>query len=523
MRIAAKIVLAQVALVLAAGAVAAVMLTTVRGSKSVMREISDSYEQTLTVQTIAQMADKYAEQIAELIILGLDPTEAEAARDTLLATIGKMEAQVEDEIAELQEIGDIDEIAEENQELERMRSLRGAVVRLEEARLRLMGALGGGNRALAVEIYSNEIEEGLGAVLDRLAEESVARERLEVTAALAQSRASASRLLWIAGFLALAALVGAAVLSMFLHRSVLRPIGRLSEGVRAVTAGDLATSVGDNRRDEFGEVGRGFDHMAARIAAQRNALIDARQDLERQVAERTEALSEALRHLEVQSEQRSRFLADISHELRTPLTVLRGRAEVALADSQTDADGMRQVLKRIVHTSNHLGRLVEDLLFLARSEAGVIPIERGPVVLQDVLADALLDSRELASRKQIFLLPRQPAEPLIVEGDGDRLRQALLIPLDNAVEAAPEGSTVSVTLERTDDTAIMAVADEGPGFSEEEIAIPARRFRKGRGRGTGLGLSIASWIMEGHGGALRIANGTDGGAVVRLELPVVKS
>ncbi|SIT08936.1 His Kinase A (phospho-acceptor) domain-containing protein [Roseivivax lentus] len=517
MRFTTKIAIAQAVLVLVAGAVAVLILTTLRTNQSVMREISDSYEQTLTVKGIEQMADNYSEQIAEHVILGPESEQAEKARDELLGVIETMERQVAAEIEELREVDDLEEIAEEQLELDRMTGLREAVLRLEEARLRLVHALQQGETARAIEIYSGEIEEVLDVTLDRLTEDSVAREQLEVREALADSQEAMHRLRWIAAGLGLASVLVAAGLSHFLNRSVLRPVARLGDGVAAVSGGDLDHRITVNRKDEFGDLAKGFNRMTAEIDTQRGALIAARNNLKREVDERTQELRDALRDLERQSKQRSRFLADISHELRTPLTVLRGRAEVALRDPETDQTAMRTVIERTVGTATKLGRLVEDLLFLARSEAGVIPIERGPVVLQDVLADTLLDSRELARSKRIALLPRQPAVPIEVTGDADRLRQALLILLDNAVEAAPEASTIQVTLSR-DDATVIEVADEGPGFSEDEIAEPSVRFRKGRSRGTGLGLSIAAWIMEGHGGSLSVSNGSGGGGVVRLVL-----
>ncbi|WP_147108063.1 HAMP domain-containing sensor histidine kinase [Tateyamaria sp. syn59] len=523
MRVTTKIAIAQTALILTAGAVVTVMLMTLRSNQTVMQEIINSYEQSLTVKTIAQMADNYSEQIAEHVILGPESEEAAAAHDVLMETISAMERKILGEFQDLTRSGNQQEAAYVQLELDRMKGLREAVTRLEDARSRMVSSLYQDNTARAVAIYAEEIEDGFDVALDQLTEESVVREQVQVRDALLDSQVAAARIRWIVVFLALSAVSGALVLSAFLHKSILQPIARLDAAVRAVSAGNLEARIGDNRRDELGDVGRGFDNMTAKVSAQRGALVAARDSLERQVAERTEALTTALQDLELQSEQRSRFLADISHELRTPLTVLRGRAEVALADPGSDADTMRTVLERIVRTSNHLGRLVDDLLFLARSEAGVISIEKGPVVLQDVLADILLDCRQLARGKGITLMPSQPDALLTIEGDADRLRQAVLIALDNAVAAAPSGSTVWVTLMRAGNHAVLEVADEGPGFSDSEIAEPARRFRKGQGRGNGLGLSIADWIMAGHDGHLRLSNAKDGGAVVRLELPLSKS
>jgi signal transduction histidine kinase len=383
----------------------------------------------------------------------------------------------------------------------------------------MLAALRAGREQEAADIFASTIESGLDTLLDRLTADAVARERREVVQALADTDDAASQLRVVALTLAGGAFAAAAALSVFLHRSVLRPVERLAAGAEAVTAGDLSHRVPARRRDELGDLARAFNRMTAEIEDQRSALNAANEGLEREVVSRTAELRDAVGELEAQSEARSRFLADISHELRTPLTVIRGKAEVALHDPRTDAEGARAALERIATKAAQMGRLVDDLLFLARSEAGTIPMRRAPVVLQEVLADVLMDSRDLSERKGIQFVTGQPDEPVIVAGDGDRLRQAVLIPLDNAVQTAPRGSMIRVTLRRSGDIARIVVEDEGAGFDPELLGRAPRRFQHGRAGGTGLGLSIARWIMEGHGGALRLGNGPDGGAVVSLELP----
>src|SRR5690606_36439474 len=130
----------------------------------------------------------------------------------------------------------------------------------------------------------------------------------------------------------------------------------------------------------------------------------------------------------------------------TPLTILRGQAEVALRATGDDPQRLRETLGLVVGKAEQMGRLVEDLLFLARTEAGAIAVERVPVVLQDVIADVLLDSQGLARREGVTISPRQPAEPVVVHGDASRLRQAIMIPLDNALKVAPPGTPVRLVL-----------------------------------------------------------------------------
>lgn len=222
---------------------------------------------------------------------------------------------------------------------------------------------------------------------------------------------------------------------------------------------------------------------ARKVAAARAALLDVRDGLEREVAARAEELSRAVEALEARSAGRARFPADISREPRAPLTVLRGRAEVTLHDPAADAPAMRAAPERIVGEA-------EDPLFLARGGAGAVPIRRDRVVLRDVPADALLDARDLAGPEAVRPSPREPAEPLVATGDADRRRQAVLIPIDDAVRAAPAGGVIRVAPGR----------DGGPGFVAEEIEDALRRFHRGRTGGVaGLGMSIAL----DHGGPPR--------------------
>jgi signal transduction histidine kinase len=182
----------------------------------------------------------------------------------------------------------------------------------------------------------------------------------------------------------------------------------------------------------------------------------------------------------------------------------------------------------VVRKAGEIGRLVDDLLFLARSDAGAINVQLDDVVLQDVIADVLLDSQGLSRRGGITISPRQSAEPIRVRGDAGRLRQALLIALDNAIKFAPTGSTVEIDLQRRAGRALVTVRDFGPGFTPDEQASAFERFYRGRapggrsGRGAGLGLAIARWIMDKHNGTIEIASAPGKGAAVEIGLPLEK-
>lgn len=318
-----------------------------------------------------------------------------------------------------------------------------------------------------------------------------------------------------------------------LNRSVLRPVTTLADAADAVGRGDLSYIVAARTSDELGNLAQRFNHMTRQIREQRDALHRTNETLERQVAERTqellarseelEALNTRLRDIDA---KRAQFFADISHELRTPLTVLRGQAEVALRRCDGTPAQTRETLEGVVRKVAQMGRLVEDMLFLARSEHGSVEMDMKPMVLQEMMGDVLLDSQTLARRKDIVLSPYQPFDPILVCGDAGRLRQAVVIVLDNAIKFSPAKSTVAISLSSKDEHAILRISDHGPGFSRSDAELAFLRFYRGNAgrdgikQGAGLGLAIAKWIVDGHGGTIGIEDSKGGGATVIIRLPL---
>ncbi len=524
-----KIALNQGMLVLIAVGASVATIGMLRLNDGAARELRDSYDQTLTIKTMLAAANDYAEQIAELFVFEDDTEEVFAARDRLLGAVSDMETAVSKELLALRDEGDLDEIAEEQIELDRMAEIRGIVTSLETSRERIAEALASGRRAEAQEIYFTEVENRFDDALGRLLDEGIVREQAEVIETIGAIDTLGARLRIVSFVLVGLTLLTATVLSVFLFRGVLRPVAALSRGTEAVAQGDLSHRVEVASDDELGRLADRFNDMAEKVHSQRAALLEAKAGLEDEVAARTAELRDVADQQADLAEKRARVLADLSHELRTPLTVVRGKAEVTLRDPDAGAPEMRAALERIDAKAQQMSRLVDDMMFVARSEAGAIPIKRAPLVLQDVLADVLLDTHELSRRKDIAILPHQPAEPVRVSGDADRLRQAVLIPLDNAIRIAPGGSSVRVTLEVEDRHAVVSVSDEGPGFAAQEAERAFARFWRGdksaggRGRGSGLGLSIARWILDRHEGDISLENHKKGGATVRLVLPLLQA
>ena len=223
-----------------------------------------------------------------------------------------------------------------------------------------------------------------------------------------------------------------------------------------------------------------------------------------------------------------RFMADAAHELRTPLTVVRARAEVALQRPRA-VDDYVTTLRGIERETTRFGRLVEDLLTLARADAGERPIERQRVYLDDVVLDAAEAARAIADRKSVPLEVGD-FEEAAVRGDPALLRQLVMILLDNAIKFTPSGGVVRVQVVSQSRAVSLTVADEGIGIGDEQLPHVFERFYRGdpsrtRGGssegfdGAGLGLSIANWIVNEHGAAITIHSRSGQGTQVVVVFP----
>lgn len=205
-------------------------------------------------------------------------------------------------------------------------------------------------------------------------------------------------------------------------------------------------------------------------------------------------------------EQMRRFMADAAHELRTPLTVLRSRAEVALQQPR-GATEYADALRGIESEAKRLGTIVEDLLILARADAGERPITRQRVYLDDLTLDAADAARVVAEAKGVAI-DVDEFDEAPVEGDPTLLRQLVMILLDNAVKFTAKGGRVRVRIGAPAERATLVVEDSGVGIAPEQLPHVFERFYRGdpsRSRrngdgvdGAGLGLSIAKWITEVH-------------------------
>jgi signal transduction histidine kinase len=217
------------------------------------------------------------------------------------------------------------------------------------------------------------------------------------------------------------------------------------------------------------------------------------------------------------------FAADASHELRTPLTVIRASVDDLDRHRSEPVGAVGSALTDIRDEVDHLTAMVEDLLLLARSDSGTLELEQVPVDLGDVASDGASSLAKVATERGVTVtVDPEPAE---VTGDPARLRQLVMILVDNAVRHAPSGGHVSVQVRADGPDATLIVDDDGPGIGPDDLPRVFDRFYRAAGApggGTGLGLAIAAWIVERHDGRIEAANRPAGGARFTARIPLIR-
>ncbi len=389
---------------------------------------------------------------------------------------------------------------------------------------------GSGSPATLWAAASEHFDMAQGRDLRRLLAESTAREAETVREKRDDTDRAMTRMrtLWISTAVTLGAL--ALALAVYFARALRRPLSALRQAAVALQRGELEHRIPLQGRDEFALLAGSVNAMAAELSAHRERDAQLRLDLEQQVAERTRALSEALQALQTAEERRRRLFADISHELRTPTTVIRGEAEVTLRGRDKPVDEYQGALRRIAETAGQLGRVIDDLLTVARSDIEAVDIRRVPLDLGQPIRQAVEQAQALAAAQGVDLPNVDlPLHALPVKGDAQRLRQLLMALLDNAVRYSHPRGTVRVSVQVVGDApgcAEVRIEDDGIGLAPEDLRRVfehrwrSERARRHRADGSGLGLSIAQALARGHDGDVRLAPRPTGGTVATLTLPL---
>ncbi len=239
----------------------------------------------------------------------------------------------------------------------------------------------------------------------------------------------------------------------------------------------------------------------------------------------TETLNAMLARIETSFKRITRFTADASHDLRTPVAVIRTIAEVTLRRPRTESQYM-EALSKILRTSVETTELLEDLLTLARADAGTTGMELLLIDLDEHVKKAQERAVVLAADKQLNITLHAPGTPVWVRADAIAMDRLLLILLDNAIKYTPDGGFCEIELLAASSEIQILVRDSGIGIPEHELSlIFERSYRTDRARsrntgGAGLGLAIARWITEMHGGAIEVQSRIGVGSVFRVSLPV---
>lgn len=302
-----------------------------------------------------------------------------------------------------------------------------------------------------------------------------------------------SRFLFVLLGLAPLALGGAGVGGWFLARRALAPVDRIVETARIISAEDLSRRLDTpERKDELGRLVEVLNDMLARL----------------------EQSFAAVRH----------FSADAAHELRTPLTILKGELEVAGRSPQSE-DEYHRVLTSCLEEVDRLSALVEDLLFLARSDSGNVGLSQAPVNIADILDDVTPALSALAEDAAVTCTIHS-TQSLWVHGSESLLFRLVFNLGENAIKYTPPGGSVLLVLNKNKDKAVLEVSDTGPGIApEEQERIFDRFYRGDRARsrgGTGLGLALARSIALIHHGCIAVESTPGKGSTFRVILPLVE-
>jgi len=233
----------------------------------------------------------------------------------------------------------------------------------------------------------------------------------------------------------------------------------------------------------------------------------------------------ALRPIRAAMDSQRAFIADASHELRTPLSVIRANAELMKRHSTEPVSANREAMDGIIAESDRLGRLVGEMLTLARADAGQASLSLSEVALDELADEVARRMRVLAAERSVSL-ETDVDGPVRLRGDSDRLRELMVVVTDNAIKHTEAGGKVSLEVrKRSGGKAILRVSDTGRGIPADALPHVFDRFYrvdKARSReagGTGLGLAIARWIAEAHGGSIRVESTPGVGTTLTVELP----
>jgi signal transduction histidine kinase len=299
----------------------------------------------------------------------------------------------------------------------------------------------------------------------------------------------------------IAGLTGALLLFSGLISSMRRPLEQLVDAAGRLAGGDRSTRVEVGGLAETATLGAAFNEMARELEIEEGR----RNELDR---------------------LKDEFVLTASHELRSPLTSVQGFAELLMLDKDSLTPRQRETVEIILDNCRHLVRLLNDLLDLARSDAGRLSIRPQPTEVAPLVEDVVRTMRgQTEAAGQRLTEQVEPGLPLI-NVEPDRIRQILVNLLTNAHEYTPEGASIAVAARAVGAEVEISVSDNGPGIPPDQLERIFERFTRGdagltqRVGGTGLGLAISKSLVELHGGSISAESTVGQGSTFHVRLPI---
>ncbi len=277
--------------------------------------------------------------------------------------------------------------------------------------------------------------------------------------------------------------------SYYYIRSILVPLGEITEKAQKITGGSYGTQIQKHYDDEIGELAESINEMSLKINQNEKVQTD--------------------------------FISSLSHELRTPLTAITGWSETILGGDELD-DSTRRGVKIILREARRLTEMVVELLDFTRIQDGRMTLNIETADIRSEFEDTVFMYGSRLEQDGIALnynatdedIPEIPCDP-------KRMRQVFLNILDNAAKHGGDGKKIDASIQNSDDYVIIRIRDYGPGIPEDEIPLVKKKFYKGssKARGSGIGLAVCDEIIQMHGGQLTLENAQGGGTLVTIILP----
>lgn len=483
-------------------------------------------------QRMAQIAalqagiEAYAEKAAAVLLVGREELDAlGTARIAVERGFADLTRATRQEIATL---ADMQQIQKALPEVEAGRKMLEVYHSIDLATNQALALQRQGQRQESIDQFRRDVEFRIANELEPQLRAALHDATAELGILQAEQADAQRRLRIAAGLVLVIGLAASIALGAGLRRSLARRHARLRDAAGALASGDFDRSIAiagaDPPASPAHDVAVAAEAAKSRLTRLEEVMATVAADRDGIARQRDEALA----RLDGIENRRAQFIADIGHELRTPLTILRGEADVALR-GPSEPDAQRDALERISGQAAELGMLLEEMIAYARSDGEGRPEAMAELPLAELVRAAAQEGELLAEPREITIEVRLGDGGSRVVADFRRLRQALLIGIDNAVKHSAPGGRIGLETDRHEAQALIRVLDNGPGIGPEDQPRVFERFFRGHGEaenlsdGLGIGLAIAREIIDRHAGTIRLDNRPEGGAVLEVALPIAGS